>query len=120
MGTLVMNVPSKLNALNIQVLRELKMALQELHRSPLRGLMVTGEGEKAFIAGADISEMKSMNSEEARAFSELGQQVSVGLENLPYPTVACVNGFALMILSNGPPPATLSLPPGMLSSGYQK
>lgn len=94
-GTLVINRPSKLNALNIQVLRDFKAAIHELHQAPLRGLIVTGEGEKAFIAGADIAEMRPMTPEEARAFSELGQQVTVGLENLPYPTVACVNGFAL-------------------------
>lgn len=94
-ATLVINRPSKLNALNIQVLRDLKGALGELTKAPLRGLMLTGEGEKAFVAGADIAEMKPMSSEEARAFSELGQQVTLVLENLPYPTVACVNGFAL-------------------------
>ncbi len=94
-GTLIINRPDKLNALNIQVLRELKGALTELKTAPLRGLIVTGEGEKAFIAGADIAEMKPMEPSEATAFSELGQLVTLGFEALPYPTIACVHGFAL-------------------------
>lgn len=95
LGTLIINRPDKLNALNIQVLRELKGALTELATAELKGLIVTGEGEKAFIAGADIAEMKPMEPGEALAFSELGQLVTLGFENLPYPTIACVNGFAL-------------------------
>jgi enoyl-CoA hydratase len=94
-GTLSINRPQKLNALNIQVLRELKSCLSEIHLLPLRGLILTGEGEKAFIAGADIAEMKPMTSGEANAFSELGQQVTVLFESLPFPTIAAVNGFAL-------------------------
>src|SRR4051812_11325898 len=84
-GILTINRPSKLNALNVQVHRELKNCLTELHESKLTGLIVTGEGEKAFIAGADIAEMKPMSEGEARAFSELGQQVSVLFETLPFP-----------------------------------
>ena len=94
-GTLIINRPDKLNALNILVLRELKFALTELKTAPLRGLIVVGEGEKAFIAGADIAEMKPMEAGEALAFSELGQLVTLGFEALPYPSIACVNGFAL-------------------------
>ena len=94
-ATITINRPDKLNALNIQVLRELKGALTELKTAPIRGLIVTGEGEKAFIAGADIAEMKSMEPGEALAFSELGQLVTLAFEALPYPCVACVNGFAL-------------------------
>lgn len=94
-GTLTINRPDKLNALNIQVLRELKAALTELRTAPLRGLILTGEGEKAFIAGADIAEMKPLETGEALAFSELGQLVTLAFEALPYPSIACVNGFAL-------------------------
>jgi enoyl-CoA hydratase len=61
----------------------------------IKGVIVTGEGEKAFIAGADIAEMKPMTTGEANAFSELGQQVTVLFESLPFPTIAAVNGFAL-------------------------
>jgi enoyl-CoA hydratase len=94
-GYLSINRPGKLNSLNIQVLRELKSALMGLAKLPLKGLIFSGEGEKAFIAGADIAEMKSMSTDEGHAFSELGQQVTLGFESLPYPTIACVNGFAL-------------------------
>ena len=94
-GILTINRPSKLNALNIQVLRELKECLSEIHSMNLKGLIVTGEGEKAFIAGADIAEMKPMMTGEAAAFSELGQQVTLLFESLPFPTLAAVNGFAL-------------------------
>lgn len=94
-GVLTINRPTKLNALNIQVLSELKACLTELRSSNLKGLIVTGEGEKAFIAGADIAEMKPMTPGEAQAFSELGQRVTLAFEALPFPTIAAVNGFAL-------------------------
>ena len=94
-GVLTINRPAKLNALNIQVHRELKDCLTKISHSSLKGLILIGEGEKAFIAGADIAEMKPMTNGEAKAFSELGQQVTHLLENLPYPTIAAVNGFAL-------------------------
>ncbi len=94
-GILTINRPAKLNALNIQVHRELKTLLTELQHSSLKGLILTGEGEKAFIAGADIAEMKPMSTAEAAAFSELGQQVTLLMESLPFPTIAAVNGFAL-------------------------
>ncbi len=94
-AVLSINRPAKLNALNIQVHRELKECLSELQRSNLKGLILTGEGEKAFIAGADIAEMRPMTNGEARAFSELGQMVTILLESLPFPTIAAVNGFAL-------------------------
>jgi enoyl-CoA hydratase len=94
-GLLSINRPSKLNALNIQVLRELKECLAIIHTKSLKGLILTGEGEKAFIAGADIAEMKPMSKGEASAFSELGQQVTIRFESLPFPAIAAVNGFAL-------------------------
>jgi enoyl-CoA hydratase len=94
-GILSINRPSKLNALNIQVLRELKAMLAELAHSDLKGLILTGEGEKAFVAGADIAEMRPMHTAEAAAFSELGQQVSLLMEALPFPAIAAVNGYAL-------------------------
>lgn len=94
-GYLTVNRAAKLNALNIQVLRELKFCLAELSAHSIKGLIFTGDGEKAFIAGADIAEMRPMDAGEAQAFSELGQQVTLAFENLPYPVVAAVNGFAL-------------------------
>lgn len=95
LGILTINRPSKLNALNIQVHRELKACLTELQSSTLKGLILIGEGEKAFIAGADIVEMKPMTTGEAQAFAELGHQVTMLMESLPFPTIAAVNGFAL-------------------------
>lgn len=94
-AVLKINRPQKLNALNIQVLRELKICLSEIHLRPIKGLILTSEGEKAFIAGADISEMRPMLPGEANAFSELGQQVTILFESLPFPTIAAVHGFAL-------------------------
>jgi enoyl-CoA hydratase len=94
-GILTINRPTKLNALNVQVHRELKHCLIELRETKLKGLILIGEGEKAFIAGADIAEMRPMLTDEAHAFSELGQQVSLLFESLPFPTIAAVNGFAL-------------------------
>ena len=95
LGVLTVNRPSKLNALNIQVHRELKQCLMDIRDSQLKGLILTGDGEKAFIAGADIAEMKPMTPAEANAFSELGQQVTLLFERLQIPTIAAVNGFAL-------------------------
>jgi enoyl-CoA hydratase len=95
LGILTINRPQKLNALNIQVLRDLKNCLTQIHLNPIRGLILTGEGEKAFIAGADIAEMSPMSTGEAIALSELGQQVTILFESLPFPTIAAVNGFAL-------------------------
>jgi enoyl-CoA hydratase len=94
-GVLTINRPDKLNALNVEVLNELKQVLQDLKNKKLVGLILTGSGEKAFIAGADIASMKDMSSSQASKFGELGQSVSIALESLPYPTIACVQGFAL-------------------------
>lgn len=96
-GILTVNREAKFNALNSQVLMELKEILTELkdNREKLQGLIFTGAGDKAFIAGADIAEMSSMESEEAHDFAELGQEVTMLFESLPYPVIACVNGFAL-------------------------
>jgi enoyl-CoA hydratase len=94
-GFLTFNRPSKLNALNIEVLNEVKKCLTEIHQRPLKGLILVGEGEKAFIAGADIAQMQPMTAGEASAFSGLGQQVTLLLEAMPFPTIAAVNGFAL-------------------------
>lgn len=97
-ATITINRPAKLNALNIELLHELKDLLIELKTDEtfqLRGLLVTGEGEKAFIAGADIAEMSDMNPSDAYTFGQLGQQVTLLFETLNIPVIACVNGFAL-------------------------
>lgn len=97
-GTLTINRPTKLNALNVEVLSELKELLTDLkndEKFELLGLIVTGSGEKAFIAGADITEMSDMNPSDAYTFGNLGQQVTLLFETLQVPVIACVNGFAL-------------------------
>lgn len=95
-GLLKVNRPDKLNALNQQVLTELKSLLSELKdNKSLKGLILTGEGEKAFIAGADIAEMANMSIEQSKDFGRLGQAVTLLFEQLPFPVIAAVNGFAL-------------------------
>ncbi len=95
---LSVNRPTKLNALNIEVLTELKELLSEIKKDEnfaIKGMIFTGEGEKSFIAGADISEMSDMSPSEAYTFGQLGQQVTLLMESLQIPVIACVNGFAL-------------------------
>jgi len=94
-GYLTLSRPKALNALNSQVFKELEHCLSELENSSLRTLIVQGEGEKAFVAGADIKEMSSMKPEEAEAFSKKGQDVFALFESLPLPVIAVVQGFAL-------------------------
>ncbi len=93
----------QLNALNVATLREIERALQSLASradspsadAPVRVLIVTGAGDKAFVAGADIAEMASMSPDQALAFSGLGHSVLGMLESLQIPTLAAVNGYAL-------------------------
>lgn len=106
-ATLTFNRPKALNALNQATLKELKAALVwlEHHASGREGahsrgeavdvVILTGSGEKSFVAGADILEMKDKSHEEGEAFARLGQGVSRALELLPQPVIAAVNGFAL-------------------------
>lgn len=94
-ATLTVNRPDKLNALNAQVLTELRRTLLDLSAdSQVRAVILTGAG-KAFVAGADIAAMRQMTVSEARAFSELGHSVGTVLESVPMPVIAAVNGFAL-------------------------
>lgn len=97
-GLITINRPTKLNALNIELLSELKELLLEIKKDEvfsLKGVIVTGAGEKAFIAGADIAEMSDMTPSDAYTFGQLGQQVTILFETLQIPVIACVNGFAL-------------------------
>jgi len=88
--------PAALNALNTAVLSQLKNALSEESARPdTRVVILTGAGEKAFIAGADILEMKDKSSDEGVYFSQLGHEVARLLSQMPKPTIAAVNGFAL-------------------------
>ncbi len=88
--------PKALNALNEKLLGELEAALDALAKdASLRCVVLTGEGEKAFVAGADIAEMSAMTPLEAEAFAALGHRVFRKIEELPVPVLAAVNGFAL-------------------------
>jgi enoyl-CoA hydratase len=90
------NRPDALNALNKQVLIELKDELEKLSREPaLRVIILRGAGDKAFIAGADIKEMQPMDRTRAAEFSRLGHSVCMFLEHMNKVTIAAVHGFAL-------------------------
>ena len=85
-----------MNALDRPTLEELCDRLQELARDAEVGVvMLTGSGEKAFVAGADIKYMSGLTVEEATAWGELGHQVTQLLETMPQPTIAAIQGFAL-------------------------
>src|SRR2546426_5700255 len=93
-ATLTVNRPKALNALNSATLRELVQAVREAAESS-RALILTGAGDKAFVAGADIAEMAPMTPWTAREFSELGHVLTAMLEDIPCATIAAVNGYAL-------------------------
>ncbi len=85
-----------LNALNMALLGELEETLQTLRAdTSIRALILTGDGDKSFVAGADIVEMQGMTSSQAVQFSRLGHRVTRMIEDLPFPTLAGVNGYAL-------------------------
>ncbi len=94
--TITINRPKALNALNPTVLSELGAAVTDVaHDESVRCLILTGAGEKAFVAGADIAAMEGMIAVEARQFARVGQAVMHAIEELPIPVIAAVNGFAL-------------------------
>jgi len=97
--TLTINRPAKLNALNARVLAELTHAFQALENAPaslrVRAAILTGAGEKAFVAGADIAEMAGLSVAEAYAFSAAGHRLGQLMESVSFPIIAAVNGFAL-------------------------
>jgi enoyl-CoA hydratase len=95
-GVLTVNRPKALNALDGRTITELDAVLQREAMDPaVRALVVTGAGDRAFVAGADISEMNGLSAEQARAFAAAGQRAFSRLEALPIVTIAAVNGFAL-------------------------
>jgi enoyl-CoA hydratase len=88
--------PKVLNALNGETLHELKTALKDASQdAKVRVVVLTGDGDKSFIAGADIAEMQKKNQSEGVLFAQLGHEVTKLLELMPKPTIAAVNGFAL-------------------------
>lgn len=95
-GILTINRPDKLNALNNQTLDELQDCLLNVQNDEnIFVLIITGAGEKAFVAGADISELAELDLETAKIFSEKGQSIFNLIEKLGKPVIAAVNGFAL-------------------------
>jgi hypothetical protein len=94
--TLTINRPDRLNALNGAAIDELRQALLELRRDDgVRAVVVTGAGEKAFVAGADIAELAGLTPVTAKRLAERGQHVFDLVETLGKPVVAAINGFAL-------------------------
>lgn len=95
-GVLTFNRPKALNALTTNTLEEVKEVVESIaFAREIRVLVLTGAGDKAFVAGADITGFQTLNPLQARHFAELGQEVFFKLEHLPQPVIACVNGFAL-------------------------
>ncbi len=126
---LTVNRPKALNALNAATLAELAQAIAAVSaNTAARVLLITGAGDKAFVAGADIAAMRDMTEEQALAFSQAGMSVMHALEALPVPVIGLVNGYALgggcelalacdwVIASEravfGQPEVNLGIPPG--------
>lgn len=94
-GVITINRPKALNALNAEVLEDLEKVIDEVNLEETRCLIITGAGEKSFVAGADIAAMSNMTQEEGRAFAAKGNAVFRKIETFPIPVIAAVNGFAL-------------------------
>ena len=94
-GIITIDRPKALNALNSQVLDDLKEVLDGVDQQEIRCLIVTGSGDKSFVAGADIAAMSTMSQAEAEAFGKKGNDIFRALEVFPIPSIAAVNGFAL-------------------------
>jgi len=94
-GTITINREKALNALNSQVLDELNATLDAVDLNTVRCLILTGAGEKSFVAGADIGEMSTLTKAEGEAFGKKGNDVFRKLETFPIPVICAVNGFAL-------------------------
>ncbi len=94
-GVLTIDRQDKLNALSPQVTEEIGQALLEIESESPRAIIVTGAGDRAFVAGADISVMNSMTPLEAKRFTEVGHAAMALLDRSTVPTIAAVNGFAL-------------------------
>ncbi len=94
--TITINRPDKLNALNKTVLEELNIAMESVYNDEkIKAVIITGAGEKAFVAGADIAEFTQVKDDEGSLLSKKGQDVFFKIENCPKPVIAAVNGFAL-------------------------
>ena len=95
-ATLTINNPKALNALSTSVLQDLNVALDEVEKNTaIYAVIITGAGEKSFVAGADIAEMKDKTVDQAAEYGKFGNTVFSRIENFPCPVIAAVNGFAL-------------------------
>jgi 3-hydroxypropionyl-coenzyme A dehydratase len=128
-ATVKINRPDKLNAMNTDVAKEIIQVFETLGRdAEVKVIILTGEGDKAFSAGADIEYMSKITADESVEYAKLGQLVTATVENVPQPTIAAVNGFALgggcelamscdiRIAADtaklGQPEVTIGIPPG--------
>jgi len=94
--TVSISRPKVLNALNIELLEGLRGIIEELYQNnDTKGLILTGDGDKSFVAGADIKEFSSLTPDEAFTFAQRGQQLFKLIEDSPKPVIAAINGFAL-------------------------
>ena len=87
--------PKALNALNPEVLADLKAAFEGIDQNTVRCVVLTGAGDKSFVAGADIGSMSTMTKAEGEAFGKMGNDIFLMIESFPLPVIAAVNGFAL-------------------------
>ena len=94
-GIITISREKALNALNSTVLKEIDATLDAVNLDEVRCLILTGAGEKSFVAGADIGEMSSLTKTEGEAFGKIGNDVFRKLEVFPIPVIAAINGFAL-------------------------
>ena len=94
-GIVTINRPKALNALNSQVLEEIEATFKAIDLDAVRAVILTGAGEKSFVAGADIGEMSTLTKAEGEAFGKKGNDVFRMIETFPIPVIAAVNGFAL-------------------------
>jgi enoyl-CoA hydratase len=95
-GWITINRPDKLNAMNVETIEELKTAFRDFEQdAEVQAVILTGAGEKAFVAGADISEFAGLNAELGTRYSRQGQALTRSIENFPKPVIAAINGYAL-------------------------
>ena len=95
-GILTISRPKALNALNTETVTELNDCVGKIEQDPeVKVVIITGEGSKSFVAGADIVEMSTKNAVEGRFFGKIAQDTFTRIENLPQPVIAAVNGYAL-------------------------
>ena len=94
--TITINRPDKMNALNQEVMNDINNVMDEVYKNAeIKSVIITGAGDKAFIAGADISEFSGLSQQQGMALAKKGQDIFFKVENCPKPVIAAVNGFAL-------------------------